>query len=357
MLEADHRNPHQRAVLLICVVALLRTGVSDSMNVTAPSGCRHTRANSWLVADCQAQEHRTVPEISPSTQILLLTFNRLSAVLNSSFPRLESLQRLSLGGQQGDPLFVGERAFQNVVNITFLDLGGNPDLVLHPAALAGLANLEVLLLDSSGFDEDILELGYLRDLVSLRRLDLSGNRLRRLRPDPTFRGLERLSVLQLKLNRIGAVCGDDLRHLQGRHLSLLDLSSNYLSHRQACANPFHNITLGTLDVSSNPWGVMEAERFLMSLQGTRIQEPQDAALGGHWEWVWFPQPQGPLGEHLLGAAAQRCPQPRHFPRFPQRVGLLNLLGPPGSPGPAPEVQPNLQDPRGGLCQAGPAARP
>ncbi|XP_066466466.1 toll-like receptor 5 [Tiliqua scincoides] len=254
--------------LFVCIAVLSCAGVGETTD--APSRCHHTKVNSWLVANCQAQDHQMVPAIHHSAQILLLNFNQLSAILNSSFPQMKSLQKLFLGKQQGGPLFVGERAFENVADITFLDLGGNQNMFLHPAALAGLAKLEVLLLDANGFDEGILENGYFRDLVSLRRLDLSGNRIQRLRPDPTFQGLGRLSFLQLKLNRIKVICGDDLQHLQGHHLSLLDLSSNYLSYRQACANPFHNITLGTLDISSNLWGVTEAERFFVSLHSTQI---------------------------------------------------------------------------------------
>ncbi|KAJ6654185.1 hypothetical protein lerEdw1_007282 [Lerista edwardsae] len=259
----------QRVAVRICVAVLWQAalgGATDSL-----PHCQHTEVNAWLVADCQAQGHQDVPQIRRSAQVLLLNFNRLSAISSSSFPRMESLRKLSLGKQQGGPLSVGERAFENVAGITFLDLGGNWNISLHPEALAGLARLEVLLLDSNGFDEAILENGHFRDLVSLRRLDLSGNGIRRLRPDPTFRGLGQLSVLQLKLNRVEALCGDDLRALRGRHLALLDLSANRLSARQACANPFRNLMLGTLDVSSNRWGVAEAERFFAGLDGAWVQ--------------------------------------------------------------------------------------
>ncbi|XP_072840486.2 toll-like receptor 5 [Pogona vitticeps] len=239
--------------------------------VGAPPRCSLTTVNALKVADCQGQGHRAIPETDLSVQVLLLNFNSFSILLNSSFPRLGSLAFLSLGKQRTGSLLLGERAFQNVPNITFLDLGGNGNLTLHPGAFRGLSKLEVLLLDVNGFGDEVLENGYFRDLVSLKRLDLSGNRIRRLRPDPSFRGLGALSILQLRLNRIQAICGDDLGPLGGRRLALLDLSTNPLRDQPACGHPFRNLTLGTLDVSGNPWNVGEAERFFAKLNGTRIR--------------------------------------------------------------------------------------
>ncbi|KAJ7307500.1 hypothetical protein JRQ81_009523 [Phrynocephalus forsythii] len=227
--------------------------------------------NSLRVANCQGQHRKAVPDTDSSVQALLLNFNAFSAISGTSFPRMASLTFLSLGKQLGGCLSVGERAFQNVSNVTFLDLGGNGNVSLHPAAFRGLAKLEVLLLDANGFGEGVLESGFFQDLVSLKRLDLSGNHIRWLRPDPSFRGLAALSVLQLKLNRIEGICGDDLEHLRGRHLDLLDLSSNRLLRRSACRNAFRNLTLGTLDVSGNPWNVKEAERFFAGLDGAKIR--------------------------------------------------------------------------------------
>ncbi|XP_007439993.1 toll-like receptor 5 isoform X1 [Python bivittatus] len=233
--------------------------------------CHITKINNLMVTNCQGQGHRSVPRVNMSTQVLLLNFNILSTIQISSFPRMSALKMLSVGKQLGGALFVGERAFANVPNITFLDLGGNGNLSLHPKALHGLSKLEVLHLDVNGFDNGILERGYFQDLLSLKTLDLTGNHINRLRPDPTFQKLKKLSILQLKLNKIGAICGNDLQYLSGRHLTLLDLSSNRLSRYPSCINPFHNITLGTLDISSNIWNVVQVEQFFKRLNGTRIQ--------------------------------------------------------------------------------------
>ncbi|XP_070622371.1 toll-like receptor 5 [Erythrolamprus reginae] len=234
--------------------------------------CSTTKINNRLVANCQGQGLTAIPKVDASTQVFLLNFNSFTTIQASSFPRMSALKVLSLGKQLGQPLYVGEGAFAKVSNITFLDLGGNRNLSLHPKAFQGLTKLKVLLLDTSGFDNGILEKGYFQDLFSLETLDLRGNNLHRLSPDPTFQGLKKLSILRLSLNKIRTICGDDLQYLSGRHLTFLDLSSNRLSSgRPSCANPFLNITLGTLDISSNPWNVARAEEFLKSLNGTRIQ--------------------------------------------------------------------------------------
>ncbi|XP_042295542.1 toll-like receptor 5 [Sceloporus undulatus] len=268
MLRIHQRWPALEAqkVRFGLVMLLLAGRAADAL-----PRCSQYTVNALQVANCQAQRHKMLPDLDPSVQVLLLNFNFFSSILNSSFPLMKSLKALSLGKQLGGSLFVGERAFQNVTNITFLDLGGNRNLTLHPNAFKGLTKLEVLLLDADGFNEEVLEKGYFQDLVSLKRLDLSGNNIRRLRPDPTFQGLKKLSILQLKLNKIGAICGDDLQHLRGHRLDTLDLSSNRLLSYPYCGNPFLNITLGTLDISSNSWNVDKAERFFTRLNGTRIQ--------------------------------------------------------------------------------------
>uniref|UniRef100_A0A8D0GQZ9 Uncharacterized protein n=1 Tax=Sphenodon punctatus TaxID=8508 RepID=A0A8D0GQZ9_SPHPU len=202
--------------------------------------------------------------------------------------------------QLGRSLRVGENAFENVANLTFLDLGGNRNLSLHPAALAGLAKLEVLLLDANGLGEEVLEGGYFRDLVSLRRLDLTGNRITRLRHDPTFQGLAMLSSLQLKLNRLETLCGDDLQHLAGRRLELLDLASNRLSYRAACPGPFRNLSLGTLDVSSNPWDVAGAERFFAGLDGAPIRHLRMQHSGAVGRGFGFHNLRGILASTFMG---------------------------------------------------------
>uniref|UniRef100_A0A8C5WZF1 Toll-like receptor 5L n=1 Tax=Laticauda laticaudata TaxID=8630 RepID=A0A8C5WZF1_LATLA len=252
-----------RVSFSISAIVFISAALNSATEVV--SRCSMTEINNHIVANCQAQGLEAIPKVDVSTQVLLLNFNLFSLLQESSFPQMSALKMLSLGKQLGKPLHVGERAFANVPNITFLDLGGNAKLSLHPKAFQGLTKLKVLLLDTSGFDSRILEKGYFQDLLSLETLDLQGNQLHRLNPDPTFQRLKKLSVLQLKLNKIEAICGDDLQYLRGRHLTILDLSSNRLSSNDSsCPKPFRKITLGTLDLSSNPWDVVHIRTFDMS---------------------------------------------------------------------------------------------
>nr|XP_033809636.1 toll-like receptor 5 [Geotrypetes seraphini] len=276
-VSSAHRANQGPRLQLSCTMLqwslLLLLGVAN----TATQNCHPTFVKSTVVSNCQAQGHLSVPEIDPSTEVLFLSFNLISDIMELSFPRLENIRTLTLGLQGSGFLNVGENAFMNLHNLTFLDLGGNKKISLHLDSFSGLRKLEVLLLDANGINDTILERGYFRHLVSLKKLDLSANQIKRLRPDPTFQNLKMLNSLHLKLNKIEWVCGEDLKHLQGHNLSLLDLSSNRLSYREpwqsesTCSNPFYNITIETLDISSNPWNVESAERFFMTVLGTQIR--------------------------------------------------------------------------------------
>ncbi|XP_069501048.1 toll-like receptor 5 isoform X2 [Ambystoma mexicanum] len=251
-----------------------------------PRSCDLVRVRTTMVANCQAQDHLVVPEIMPSTEVLLLSFNRISKVTEFSFPSVCSIQKLALGMQLTMALDVGDRAFSRVSNITFLDLGGNRNLMLHDNAFSGLSKLEVLLLDVNGLGDTVLQKGYFRDLLSLKKLDLTGNAIQRVRPDASFHFLRMLQFIHLKLNKIDAICGDDLQNLRGLNISLLDLSSNRLSYRELrknqteCPNPFYNISIDTLDISSNPWNVEGAENFFMTISGTQVRHVQMQHSGG-----------------------------------------------------------------------------
>ncbi|XP_067400540.1 toll-like receptor 5 [Emydura macquarii macquarii] len=323
----QHKSTLPQGSTMLRYAWLLALWLLGSSPALADAGnCHFFRVQSSVVSNCQAQRHETVPEIDPSTQILLLNFNFLSNISASSFPRLERLRKLSLGYQLGGSLSIGEKAFEKVANVTFLDLGGNRKLSLQPMALAGLRQLEVLLLDANGLDEAVLEGGYFHDLVSLKRLDLTGNQIKRLRPDSSFQGLKLLASLQLRLNRIKAICGEDLTHLSGRHLSLLDLSSNLLSYRDpwynhSCPNPFHNIIVETLDVSSNPWDVGSAERFFKVVAGAQIWHLKLQHSGAIGRGFGFNNLQGLSASTFSGLSWSRVLS------FDMSHGFLSKLGP------------------------------
>ncbi|KAM4618005.1 toll-like receptor 5 [Discoglossus pictus] len=250
------------------------------------SSCSSYQLKSGLVYSCQIQKLLSVPSHIPlETQALLLPFNRISSVSQDSFPELPLLQFLSLGAQAPSGVFsVGPSAFKHLPNLTTLDLGGSWKIQLDPRAFDGLTRLEVLLLDGNGLTESVLESDLFKGLTSLRKLDLSYNKIRRLRLDPTFLQLKSLSSIILKLNSINILCGDDLQYMRGRRLELLDLSSNLLrySPMTSCTNPFENITLGTLDISSGSWNIENAKNFFKIISGSQVEHikmAHAAALG------------------------------------------------------------------------------
>ncbi|KAM5138825.1 toll-like receptor 5 [Mantella aurantiaca] len=238
------------------------------------SECNMFMAQSRSVYSCQAQGLLTVPSAPPDIQLILLNFNHISTILNGSFPTLPKLQGLSLGGQKiNRPFHIGKGAFYNLPNLISLDLGGNRNISLHPEAFKGLFRLEVLILDSNGLDESVLESSLFGELFSLRKLDLSYNNIHRLQPDASFLRLKSFSTIILKFNKIRKLCGDDLRNFRGRRLELLDLSYNPLevSNTSLCANPFVNVTLGTLDISFMTWNAEKFGQYFRTISGTRVK--------------------------------------------------------------------------------------
>lgn len=255
-------------ILLSSIVLLILTiSPSHSANHITQVGKYHR------VYFRQAQGLVSIPSVPPDTQVLLLSFNNIGSISLDSFQNLPQLQILSLGAQvTNGSFYVAQAAFKNLPNLTTLDLGSNRNLRLHPDAFRGLSKLETLLLDYNGLNESVLESGLFGELTSLKMLDLSYNNIRRLQPDPSFLGLHSISTILLKLNKITQLCGDTLQNLQGKRLELLDLSSNPLqvSNTSLCPNPFRNITLGTLDISSMAWNAKKVETFFKIIYGTQV---------------------------------------------------------------------------------------
>ncbi|XP_018409797.1 PREDICTED: toll-like receptor 5 [Nanorana parkeri] len=268
------------------------------------SECNMFMAQSRAVYSCQAQGLLSVPAAPPDIQVLLLTFNHISSISNDSFPTLPKLQGLSLGGQNiKGPFHVGKGAFYNLPNLNTLDLGGNRNVSLHPEAFKGLYQLEVLLLDSNGLDESVLESSLFSELFSLRMLDLSYNNIHRLQPDPSFLRLKSFSTLILKFNKIHELCGNDLQNFKGRRLELLDLSYNPLqvSNTSLCANPFVNITLGTLDISLMSWSAEKFGQFFRTISGTPVKNVKmshSAVLGSGFGFSNIKNPDNKTFEGL-----------------------------------------------------------
>ncbi|XP_075386720.1 toll-like receptor 5 [Tenrec ecaudatus] len=215
-----------------------------------------------------------VPHVPQTTKILLLSFNSIRTITPTSFPFLEQLQLLELG-TQFTPLTIEKEAFRNLPNLTILDLGKSQMSFLHPDAFQGLPHLVELRLFYCGLSDTVLKDGYFRNLDSLARLDLSKNQIGSLHLHPSFRELNSLKSIDFSLNQVTSVCERELKPLQGKDLSFFSLASNNLYSRLSvdwakCMNPFRNMALETLDVSSNGWAVDTVRNFSNAVQGSEI---------------------------------------------------------------------------------------
>ncbi|KAM6219880.1 toll-like receptor 5 [Rhynchocyon petersi] len=215
-----------------------------------------------------------IPQVSRTTENLLLSFNYIKTITPLSFPFLEKLQLLELG-TQFTPLTIDKEAFRNLPNLRILDLGQTTIDFLHPDAFQGLPHLFELRLFSCGFSDAILKDGYFRNLESLTRLDLSRNQIQSLHFHPSFLELNYLKSIDFSFNQISSVCESELKPLQGKNLSFFNLASNYLYTRvsmdwKTCMNPFRNMSLEILDVSSNGWGGAITENFSNAISGSQI---------------------------------------------------------------------------------------
>ncbi|XP_037366161.1 toll-like receptor 5 [Talpa occidentalis] len=214
-----------------------------------------------------------VPQVLNTTKNLLLSFNYIKTVTATSFPFLKQLLLLELG-TQFTALTIDKEAFRNLPNLRILDLGKSQIDFLHPDAFQGLPHLFELRLFGCGFSNALLRDGYFRNLESLMHLDLSKNQIQSLYFHPSFGELNSLKSLDFSLNQISTMCEHELRPLQGKTLYFLNLASNHLYRDFVdwgkCMNPFRNMSLETLDVSSNAWTVDITGNFSSAISGSPV---------------------------------------------------------------------------------------
>ncbi|NXU52167.1 TLR5 protein, partial [Turnix velox] len=216
-----------------------------------------------------------IPHVPKDTGKLLLSFNYIRRVTTASFPLLENLWLLEIGGQLVYPLTIGKGAFRNLPNLLLLDLGHNIILQLDLDALMGLPRLKILRLFGNNLGDSILEERYFQGLTSLEEVELSSNRITRLRPHPLFHNLTLLTSLNLKHNHVSNLCESDLSSFQGKHFTFFSLRSNRLREMDertwaSCSNPFQNITFSSLDIGDNGWSTEKVQYFSATIQGTQI---------------------------------------------------------------------------------------
>ncbi|XP_071777451.1 toll-like receptor 5 [Centroberyx gerrardi] len=255
--------------------------------------CRILRS----IASCSFQNHLWVPALPPHITHLFLEMNNIGEINATSLSGLEELRVLDLGMQRV-PLVIQNNAFSRQRHLIRLVLGANVGLQLEPRAFVGLSNLRELHLDYCSLQESILEESYLQPLSSLETLDLFGNQIKRLQPSLFFSNLTKLTELNLKLNKINAICEADLIGFRGKHFRLLNLDTIHLRNMSSqgfdweeCGNPFRGMSFQTLDLSYNGFSVDKARQFFTAIEGTKIGHLKlSGTMGKGFFYVHFRDP-------------------------------------------------------------------
>lgn len=240
------------------------------------SACYRSCTLVGLKAACISEHHHWVPVLPSNITHLFLELNYIKEINMTSLRRYGQLQQLDLGMQRV-PLTIRNNAFLRQSKLTKLVLSANVGLQLEPRAFAGLFRLKDLFLSYCSLKDSILETGYLQPLLFLETLDLARNEIVRLRPAAFFPKLTRFKELNLKLNQIERLCEGDLAVFKGKRLVLLDLSSNRLVQMasadfdwEGCGNPFRQISLDTLDISTTALNVEAASLLFKAIQGSAV---------------------------------------------------------------------------------------
>ncbi|NXE94608.1 TLR5 protein, partial [Menura novaehollandiae] len=257
--------------MMLCHQLVLVFGLSLASGVCAPRSC-YSEGQVSIYYFCSLTD---VPLVPKDTVKLLLTYNYIRQVTETSFPLLEHLLLLEIGTQYVYPVTIGKGAFRNLPNLRTLDLGDNTILQLDLDAFLGLSSLTVLRLFHNNLGDSILEERYFQDLRSLEELDLSGNEITKLHPHPLFYNLTALKTVNLKLNKISSLCQSNLTSFRGKHFLVFNLDSNHLYKTEVmawakCPNPFKNITFSSLDLSNNGWSTERIQYLCRAIKGTQI---------------------------------------------------------------------------------------
>nr|ASJ77388.1 toll-like receptor 5 [Megalobrama amblycephala] len=228
-------------------------------------------------AFCASRGLHQVPELPTYVNYVDLNFNSIAELNETSFSRLEGLQVLKLE-QQTTGLVIRNNTFRRLSNLILLQLDYNRFLQIETGAFNGLSNLEILTLTQCSLDDAILSGDFLKPLVSLEMLVLRENNIKRIQPASFFLNMKKFHVLNLSRNKVKSICEEDLLSFQGKHFTLLKLSSvtlqdmnEYWLGWEKCGNPFKNMSITILDLSGNGFNVNMAKRFFDAITGTKIQ--------------------------------------------------------------------------------------
>lgn len=217
-------------------------------------GCPNKCLCSSQTVKCQNQDLDEIPNSIPAnTKFLFVTGNNISRISEASFPtRLDLLTDLYLS--DNDIEFVDEKGFNNLPNLTRLDLSNNRIQTFSDAAFPPDNKLQQLKLSSCFHNYSMTDvvLDFLRSapFLQLTALDLSNNDLVML-PEGVFDGLSSLVKLSLQNSSLITVQNGTVKRPP---LLELDLSNNSL----------RDLPIATLDdfgrkpglqirLAGNPW--------------------------------------------------------------------------------------------------------
>ncbi|KAL0278278.1 UNVERIFIED_CONTAM: hypothetical protein PYX00_000135 [Menopon gallinae] len=185
------------------------------------------------------------------TQLISLniSFNRLSAITNTTFNGVHRLRILGL--KNATIFYIAKNSFRELRNLFLLNLEDNPlkpfntfpDLIFE-----GLDRLEILLLSNCGISH-FTRTDIFKSLTALRYLKLKGNNLIRIDPE-LFKSLPSLKGLDLSSNQLTP--WDYPQSLFGADLKVLLLPHNRFTHlTSTMMDDLFAIT--RLDISGNPY--------------------------------------------------------------------------------------------------------
>ncbi|KAI1280410.1 Insulin-like growth factor-binding protein complex acid labile subunit [Halotydeus destructor] len=174
---------------------------------------------------------------------LSLTEGNLTVIGSRDFVHYPSLLSLSLGNNRISK--ISPSSFRPLGRLSALDLSANEIELLPEERLSGLKLLVELNLSRN----HLLEMpSFSPDLIRLRQLDLSHNRLTRV---DSFGHLgETMQLIVLANNMIGWIAANAFQNLTS--LETLDMSNNFITHLQDSLFTPVEVSLETILLSGNP---------------------------------------------------------------------------------------------------------
>ncbi|XP_062841069.1 toll-like receptor 5 [Trichomycterus rosablanca] len=256
----------------------------------ASSACNIIDDTAW----CGVRNLREVPPLPHYITKVDLSLNDIEEIHEESFKGSEAIQILILD-QQNRPLTIKNNAFRRLSNLTEVYLRYNRFLRLEPGAFHGSLKLQTLDLTYCSLNDSILLGESLRTLVSLEKLILKDNQIKRIHPASFFINMSKLHTLDVSQNWVTSLCENDLWDgFQGKHFKLLKFRdvkltdmNPYWSGWGECGNPFRNMSITELDLSQNGFSVDLAVRFFRAIRGTKIHSLILKYSGSMGKGVWF----------------------------------------------------------------------